>query len=363
MVPSPARTMRFVKTDGLAGPLLFICYLALVGGILAQFSLTAHPRFLNQAESIDSQQAILDRRVFVFEGHPVNYTSWRSRILIPYAIKGLAGATGLRFGQSYVLVRWISATLALAAFALLAARQAGGGGWCAAAGAGLFALVLFPSFLFLYETPSDFADAFFFALLVLLALEKRRGVFALVLLVGVTNRESAIFALAVWLAIYGWDRGLRGFIREMAYAAVVGVPACALVLWLRLRFAVLAEVPAGGGLDAAGQPYTWQTGQWSLDYLQGFFRHPSFSSPIFYLLGYIVFFTGLLWLNRRQLPSPVRRASVAAAAIFLFSIPFAHLPEIRVYIPSLVIVVFAAVVLLRQQLALAPGAPDSAPRS
>ena len=340
--------MRFVQSGRWSGLLLFSCYLALVGAILAQFSLSAHPRFLNQAESIDSQQAILDRRVFVLEGVPVNYTSWRSRILVPYAIKGLAQATGTRFAQSYVAVRWISATLALAAFALLTARQAGGGGWFAAAGAGLFALVLFPTFLFLYETPSDFADAFFFSLLTLLALEKRRWLFGLVLLVGVTNRESAAFALVVWGAIHAPAALRAGLARELAFVGGLGALSGGLVLWLRWHFAVLA--PAGNGLEAVGQPYSWQTFGWVVDYLEGFFRHPNFSSSIFYLLGYVCFFPSLLWINRGQLPPPVRRAAVAAAGIFLFSVPFAHLPELRVYIPSLVIAVFGAVVLLRRQL-------------
>jgi hypothetical protein len=343
--------MRLVQSGRWSGVFLFSCYLALVGGILAEFSLNAHPRFLNQAESIDSQQAILDRRIFVLEGFPVNYTSWRSRILVPYAIKLLAKATGARFSQSYVAVRWISATLALAAFALLAARQAGGGGWFAAAAAGLFALVLFPTFLFLYETPSDFADAFFFSLLTLLALEKRRWLFGLALLVGVTNRESAIFALAVWGAIHAPAALRTGLVRELAYLGALGALSCALVLWLRWDFAIPtpAALP-GNGLEAVGQPYTWQTLEWAVDYLQGFFRHPSFTSSLFYLLGYVCFFPSLLWINRGQLPPPVQRAAVAAAGIFLVSIPFGHLPELRVYIPSLVIAVFGAVVVLRRQL-------------
>jgi hypothetical protein len=352
--------MRLVQSGQWSGIFLFSCYLALVGGILAEFSLSAHPRFLNQAESIDSQQAILDRRVFVLEGTPVNYNSWRSRILVPYAIKTLAKMTGTRFGQSYVVVRWISATLALAAFALLAARQAGGGGWFAAAAAGLFALVLFPTFLFLYEAPSDFADAFFFSLLTLLALEKKRWLFGLVLLVGVTNRESAIFALAVWGAIHGPAALRAGEVREMAFLGSLGALSCALVLWLRWHFAVLepASLP-GVGLAAVGQPYTWQTLVWAVDYLRDFFRYPSFTSSLFYLVGYACFFPTLLWINRAQLPPPIRRAAVAAAGIFLFSIPFAHLPELRVYIPSLVIAVFSAVVLLRRKLDPGPGQPPA----
>jgi hypothetical protein len=350
--------MRFLKAGQLAAAFLFVCYLAVAGGILAQFSLSAHPHFLTQAESIDSQQAILDRRVFVFEGYPVNYTSWRSRVLIPFAIKALAAATGMRFGQSYLLVRWISATLMLAAFGLLAARQAGGGGWGAAAASGLLALVLFPTFLFLYETPSDFADALFFSLLVLLALEKRRWPFALVLLIGITNRESAIFALAVWLAVHFPESSRSGRIRELTYAAIVGALGCAVVLGLRLHFAVRASGGAAAGLDSTGQPYAWSNLRSAWQYLDDFFRRPSFTSSIFYLVGYMVFFPGLLWLNRQLLPAPIRRAAVAAGVIFLFSLPFAHFPEIRVYIPSLVIAVFATVVLLWRQMGLAhPAAP------
>jgi hypothetical protein len=118
---------------------------------------------------------------------------------------------------------------------------------------------------------------------------------------------------------------------------------------------------AEAGLGATGQPYAWSNLQAAGQYLEGFFQHPGFTSPIFYLLGYLIFFPGLLWLNRRLLPAPMRRASAAAAVIFIISLPFAHFPEIRVYIPSLVIAVFATVFLLWQQLGL--GRPAASDRS
>jgi len=346
--------MEFVNIKRFAGLALFICYIALLGGILAHFSIGTHPRFLNQEEAVASQQATLDRRPFILSGVPTNYSSWRSRIFIPYAIKGLANLTGIRFSQSYVLVRFISACLALAAFSLLAARHANGGNWYGAASAGFFALTFFPTFLYIYETPTDFSDAFFFAVLTLLALEKRRLPFALVLLVGMTNRESAIFALVVWFVIHAVGSRHAVVIREAAYCAVLGALASVLIAWLRVSFAVRPDGQlANYGLAAIAQPFTWHI-WWGLsNHMSSFLLHPYFGSPIFYLLGYTVFFTALLWGGRHQLPPPVRRAAVAAAGIFIFSVPFANLPEIRVYIPSLVIVTFAAVVLLRQKIRVA----------
>ncbi len=337
------------RTRATARWVAFVGLLVLLGSLLAHLSLTIHPRFLNFADSVDSQKAILERRPFVFGGESVDYVSWRSRVLVPYAIAGLSRATGLRFSQSYLAVHWLTAIAALGAFALLAARQVRRDWRFAGIAASLLTVVLLPTFLHIYEIPSDFADAGFFALLTLLALERRRGWFVLVLLIALANRESAIFSLLIWFC--GHDRPLwsRASITEGVFCAIVAAVGMGLVFWLRLHFAVVTNAPVA---EAVKQPV--MPSSVPLSQLRDFLRHPYWGGALFFLFGYLVFFTAVLTAGWRELPVRFRRSALAAAVIFGLSIPFANLPELRVYIPSLVLVTLAVVALLPRSLEAAP---------
>jgi hypothetical protein len=44
---------------------MLVLYFALLAAIVANAAISMHPRFLNLADSVDSQKAILERRPFV----------------------------------------------------------------------------------------------------------------------------------------------------------------------------------------------------------------------------------------------------------------------------------------------------------
>lgn len=207
-------------------------YLALLGALLAHVSMNLNPRFLNLNDSVASQQAIRDRAPASFSGRPDDIGNWRNRVLLPYAIDALSRATGMSYGRAYIVARWATATLALAAQLLLLRRVLGLAPLPALAGVTFFAVTLVPAFLHIYEIPSDFFDAAFFAVLTTLAVIRARVSFALVLGVALLNRESAIFAVVVWFALHVATG--RTFWREAVWCGLVGGVGTALVTALRV---------------------------------------------------------------------------------------------------------------------------------
>lgn len=314
--------------------LALVLFVALSAALLAHFSMVVHPRFITRPDAVDSQKAILDHRIFVFDGDQFEYPSWRNRVMVPLAIQSTSHLTGMSFSQSYILIRWLTACAAITAFGALLWRVLKTSVWIAAAGAAVFTLCLFPTFLHIYEIPSDFIDAASFSILVLCAFEKRRWAFASVLLVALTNRESAIFATFVWFALHAWRSDRRTFLRETAFCLVLGVAGSALVLWLR----ILMAVPASPGLTDVLQPYTpWDLASVHWRMIKDFFSFPLYSTPLFFLFGYLLFLTLIAASYWRTLKPSMQRLGVVAAGIYAISLAYGNIDELRIYIPSLVI--------------------------
>jgi hypothetical protein len=307
--------------------------LALGGAVLAHFSMATHPRFLNLRAAVDSQVAILDRRIFVFEGVPVEFPSWRNRVLVPLAMKAVTTVTRASDSQAYLVVRWASACAALAAFAWLARVATGAGWWLAGGGALVFAFSLFPTFLHLYEVPSDFFDAAFFSLLIGFALRKQRALFIAALLVGLLNRESAIFALAAWWLVHAWPFKREAFSRESLFCAALAIIGSALVTGLRLANGMLTSA-ANNGLQPFA-PLTMLRAHWTmvLDYL----HHPTYGNPLFFLGAYLLFVALVALAVGRSLPPVLQRLGWLAAGLYVLSIAYGNIDELRINIPALVI--------------------------
>jgi hypothetical protein len=306
-------------------------FVALSGALLAHFSMAVHPRFITRPDAVDSQKAILEQRVFVFDGDQYVYPSWRNRVMVPLAIESISALTGITFSQSYILVRWLTACAAIAAFGALLFRVLETSMWLAAAGAAVFTVCLFPTFLHIYEIPSDFIDAASFSLLVLSACEKRRTSFALILLLALTNRESAIFATFVWFALHAWPFQRRTFLRESAYCCILGVVGSALVIWLR----VIKAVP---GVTDVLQPYSpWDLVSVHWRMIKDFLSYPMYGSPLFFLFGYFIFLALIAGSYWKTLRPPMQRLGIVAAGIYLVSLAYGNIDELRIFIPSLVI--------------------------
>lgn len=307
--------------------------LALMGAILAHFSMATHPRFLTLSSAVDSQTAILDRRIFVFEGVAVDYPSWRNRVIVPLLMRAITLTTPASPSQAYLVVRWMTACSALAAFAWLVRSVARAGYWLCGFAAGLLALSLFPTFLHIYEVPSDFLDAAFFSLLLLFILEDRRIAFAVVLMVALLNREFAVFSVVAWWAVHAWPFGRRGFLLESAYCLCLGVAGSALVAWVRVKNAVL-EAPLSRALQPLDGLRNFRV---HAAKLHAFVLHPVYGSPYFFLFGYIVFISLIMAALWRELPRELRRLGWVALCMYGVSLAYGDIDELRINIPGLVI--------------------------
>lgn len=307
--------------------------LLLAGAVLANFSMAAHPRFPHLPWSVDSQEAIRERRIFVFEGIAVDYPSWRNRIAVPYAMHATQALLPVSASQAYILIRWATACAALAAFAwLVRVATRAPLPWCGL-GAFCFALCLFPTFLHLYEIPSDFLDAASFSVLVGCALLRRRGWFAVLLLVSLLNRESAIFAVPVWWALHAWPFARRAFLRETAFSAALGLAGTAVVIALRQGNAL-----PGSTVRTGLQPFgPLDLLQVHLGQIREFVLYFNYGNPLFFLAGYLLFAALVAAACWSRLTPPLRRLGLAGAGLYGVSVIYGNLGELRISIPSLVI--------------------------
>ena len=312
-------------------------YLVLLGALLAHVSMNLNPRFLNLPDSVASQAAIRDRTTASFSGRPDDIGNWRNRVLLPYSIDALSQATGMSYGRSYIVARWVTATLALAAQLLLLQRLLGLATSAALAGVTFFAVTLVPAFLHIYEIPSDFLDAGFFALLTALAVARARVGFALVLGVALLNRESAIFAVVVWFALHAVSG--RAVWKEAAWCGLVGGAGTALVTALRV---INASHASATGLQTYEPVMFWQV---NARVLREWLQAPNYGHPYFFLTGFLVLLALVVVPVWSRLPPFVRRLAVASVVIFALSAVSNNLNELRIFIPSLVlanVVVMAA---------------------
>ena len=231
------------------GPaIVFLLYLVMLGAWLTNEALSLYPRFIHLPDSVDSQAAILERRIFKFENRTIDYPVWRHRLVIPLAIEGLSRVTPLSHSQAYLVIRWLTACLALAAFASLLRHWLLASYWFITLAVGLFALILGPTFLHIYDIPSDFLDAAAMALLTQLALQRRPVAFLVVFFPALLNREGALFALPVWAALHTWPLRPRQQWKALALPAGAGLLGVGLVQGLRAMNALPRPIKATGAL-------------------------------------------------------------------------------------------------------------------
>jgi hypothetical protein len=336
-------------------PAALVVFLLLAGAMLAHISIALHPRFLYLNDAVESQRSLYNRTQVRFDGVVLECASWRNRVLLPYWLKAVTVVTGTSWSRAYLLTRWLTATCALGTFMLLTGRTLALSAWGAAGATGVFALSLVPTFLHLYEVPSDFLDATFFSLLVLSAIGARRGAFVIFLLIGLLNRESAIFALPIWWALHAFNGSPRVFFRESIWCGMLGVVGCALVIGLRHGNACIEP----GALTLGTQPFN-PLMVWSVDLrmLREYLARPNFSHAYFYLGGYLLFCALVLRAEWPGLGTRARRLVLCAAGLFVVSVVYGNLDELRIDIPPLVICSLVLTAIAQQKLAPA-GTPNA----
>jgi hypothetical protein len=186
-----------------------------------------------------------------------------------------------------------------------------------------------------FEYTSDFLDVMFAALMVLCALEERRLALAVAVVLAALNRESAAFAGIVWLSLLAARHGLTARrAGDVALGLLYIALAAAVVLGVRLAVSAHYDPRQQIGL---------------LEFLEDLHAlgHPTGVVPM-------LFFTLLLYgACLARLPRPwtaeQKGLILAAALCTAISSIFGILGELRVLLPSWVMLAIAIVIGRRPQ--------------
>jgi len=275
-------------------------------------------------ESVEMERAILRGQPFHVSGHLVYAAVWQNRLLFPGALE-----LGIRIGllspaRWYVLLRCLFCVAMFAVFWRTLRTSASADVKLAGAGLLLLAYCLVLTFTTPYVMTSDFPDALFVAMFIVLSLRRKRWLLLSVAIVAAMNRESAAFAGLIWFFMHGLDERRRLNWREACYSALVSTSSMAFALLLRYEF---------GGRQAIGSRTQRVPLSVNVDAVKHLILHPtplSWAGRLFCMTLPLA-----LWiLANRQCLTPVhKRLLGAAGSIAVVSLVFGYIGEPRIFIP------------------------------
>jgi hypothetical protein len=166
-------------------------------------------------------------------------------------------------------------------------------------------------------------------------LAKRPWMFALVFCLAIVNKETAILALPVW-AVATWMSGNR----KGAAGGTVLLGA----LWLLIRFAILKSTAHLGGEDI----------EWHLIDHQAILLQNNFGSALYSGLVMFVELALAFWVVRNKPRVLVAGFVCTFIPLFLLSIPFGFVDELRALYDSYPYVLLLALPTLLEMLAIRP---------
>jgi hypothetical protein len=312
-----------------------------LSGCLAIFSsLTSayiHPRFLHHAEAVYNQFAILKGLPFHIDGKEVEMLpQYQSRVLFPVLLKGLTETHLMSASQFFIVLQIAVAFVGYLIFLLACTKVEGVPVKTAGIGAGFLAYALV--FMFgssSWEQPTDFLDVAFFSAFLALALQKRRTVFALTVLLATLSHQTAAFGGVIWFFLWGLDeRELEPKWWEAVFGGVLIIGSYALQTAVKFLF---------GG---AGQSVGYVINGWfTISQFVDFFRHPTPLGWVVLLVAMVVPVILWLWSNREFVQGDVRRLVQASLCIVVLGSPIAFWPELRsVFLAPVLVATFAATV-------------------
>lgn len=290
-------------------------------------------RFQHRHETIEWQFATVEGRPMIFDGKLEGVPAFQNRVLFPSILSILINIKTLSVSQWFLFLRLFTSWVSFLVFFYLLIYAAKAGYKLAAAGAGLLAYELIFTFNQGWEHPTDFLDVTFISLFLWVALERRRLLLFLFALLAATNRESCVFAGLIWFFLYGISEEFKLKPKETLYATFCSFSSYVFSLMIRYAFR--------GENAEYGQSITAWTGL-AKD-IKEFITRPSPTSwPVLFLA---MFLPVLLWIygNRRFLSLQNIRLLIISLVIFCISLAFGSISELRVFIPSVIIIVFVAV--------------------
>jgi hypothetical protein len=291
-------------------------------------------RQARRAEAIEMELAILNGQPFHESGNLTYMPAFQNRLLFPVLLK-LGSILGVfSLAGWYVFWRLFTALAMFFAFSQVL-RSIGAG--IKLTGAGMLSLAY--CLVFTFSLPlvltSDFPDAMFTCLFVLASLQRKRWLLLVLAVIAAANRESAAFAGVIWFFIYGLNKERRIDLRESGFAALVSICSYATALLLRYEL---------GGWQAINSHTQLLALRTNLFVVGQFLQHPL--SPFTWLgltLCMITPFVLWIFLNRQVLTFVQKRVLLAAGTIALASLIFGIISELRIFIPSIVLLLIVSV--------------------
>jgi hypothetical protein len=323
----PGRLLAFPDAGQVSAVFALSACLALC---LCFISENLNARFNHHTETVHNQVAILKAEPLLIDGEEVHWPYFQSRVIFPILLAAASRAHFLSLSQSYLILRFATAFMAMAAF-MFACIACGAWPKIAAFGAAALAYGTVLTFNYPWGHPTDFIDIIVFSAAVGLGLKRRRWAITAVLLVGTLNHQTAAFIGVIWFCLWGLDGRYKLRLRECAYAAAMAIASYSLTN--AVKFWV-------GPDRSLGYPIA---GGATLPYLVRTIRHlQPFDWPVFLPAMWLPV---ILWLigNRREISEEVRRLVGASLLTIALSSVIASWVELRsVFLAPLVIATFAA---------------------
>jgi hypothetical protein len=303
---------------------IFSCFIS--GNLLA--------RHANHLEAVYNQFAILKGIPYHINGIEIESPQFQSRVLFPLLLDALTRIRLMSASQSFIFLRITTAFVAYLVFLLSCMQVEGMSIKTAGLGAGALAYALVFTFNHSWEHPTDFPDVAFFSAFLGLALQRRRVVLALVVVLATLNHQTAAFAGVIWFGLWGVEPPLKPKWREAAYSSALVIGSYTISTAVKLWF--------GARDQSAGYVFNgWLTIPHFMDAL----RHAGpYQWPIL-LVAMVLPVSLWLWNNRAVLQGDLRQLVWAALWIVALSSPIAYWSELRsVFLAPVVIATFAATV-------------------
>jgi hypothetical protein len=308
-----------------------ICALSLCLAIFLCYVSASGPRFDHRAEVIRNQFAILEGLPHVVGGEVREFPQFQSRVLFPVLLAGMASLRVLSESEAFILLRLMTAFLAVGAFLLLCVSFEQVSIRTAGLGAGALAYALVFTFNHPWEHPTDFPDVLFLCAFLWCAIRRRPVMMALATAAGTLNHQTAAFAGVIWFFLWGLDgRSSRPWI-DRIYSAGLMLGSYALSTGIKRWY---------GGDASIGYEFNgWMTVPQLFEAL----ANPGpYQWPV--LLAAMVTPVALwLWTNKAALSGELAALLKAALCVVVMSSPVAFWSELRsVFLAPMVIVTFVA---------------------
>jgi hypothetical protein len=311
------------------GFILSICFSILVCFV----STSLHPRFIHHKETVQAQIDILKGKYIVIDGEIRELPWHQNRILFPLMLKYISKLPALSVSQWYLFLRFCTAILAFFTFWFLLIKIGLAHVKIAAMGMGYLAYALIFSFNHGWEHTSDFFDIFFITLFLWTALRRYRLLLVLTTIFASLNRESAMFSGVLWFFLYcNRGKGLKSRLMETLFALFLTISSYCTIMILRYSL--------GKVTFAESQIFTLAL---LPSVIKAGLAHFSFSSWIALIVA--MFLPLILWIlgNYKSILSQHIHLLMAAIAITLISNVFGLANELRIFLPTMVILIFVAV--------------------